>query len=657
MQKLSSSPHKSPERLETDRILSLPVIESPGPEDVEIESFEKLQAEAFNRGERLYPEQVAALHAYRQAGGALVPVPVGRGKTGTGLLIAQEALSTGAARKVLLLVPVQLAAGLFNRHVPEWRRRINLPAPFHYLQGRSRADRLRIAESGAPGVYVLPYSLLSTADSVAVLAGINADLVIADEVHRLKHMKSACTKRFAHFMRERDPKPRMVAMSGTLTRRSIMDYQHLAEMALHDKSPVPRTSSQAYSWSMVLDAGVSPPAGFTASTLGPILSWARTRFPGEAQSFEGTEGPRKAFRRRLNTAPGVVPPGVGWRTGVSLLVANRTPGRESERLRALETKVKDDGETPEGAPIAHAIHSYKWLQELSAGFYNSLVWPTPEAIAKNRKISLDEASDRLERAKAHLVLETEYQRELRKFLQGAPIGLDTPQEVGLALSRGADLGALPSLWEAMKEADFPGRPKRISIPVRVDDYKIRSAVEWVDEFGSEGAILWVVNPEIGLWLTEVLKDAVHCPAGADDLIESIGDPVRGGKGDRIVVASIAAHGTGRNLQAFRHQLFVQWPRSATVAEQTLGRLNRPGQQAEELVAYTLLGSEFDHVNRAATIADAIYVQSTTGVDQQILYADYDPLPKVYPPSFLRERGFRPLGDDRLMDKIKGRFGK
>ena len=58
---------------------------------------------------------------------------------------------------------------------------------------------------------------------------------------------------------------------------------------------------------------------------------------------------------------------------------------------------------------------------------------------------------------------------------------------------------------------------------------------------------------------------------------------------------------GRNLQAFQHQIFAQWPRSALLAEQTLGRTHRNGQKADELAVHTLMSIEFDHVCRAACL--------------------------------------------------------
>ena len=48
---------------------------------------------------------------------------------------------------------------------------------------------------------------------------------------------------------------------------------------------------------------------------------------------------------------------------------------------------------------------------------------------------------------------------------------------------------------------------------------------------------------------------------------------------------------------------------------------------------------FDHLNLSACLVDALYIQQTTGTRQKLCYAGYNPLPKMYPEDFLRERGF------------------
>lgn len=654
---------RNPEQVEMDRILALPIRSEPDPEQVEIESFERINVEAFTRGDRLLPKQVDALMQFEACRGAFCPVGVGFGKSGIGLMVSQIAVHKGWARKILLLVPVHLIDGLVQRHIPEWRKRTNLSLTFHVISGKTKAQRMKIATSDAAGVYIFPYSLMSQLDTLDLLAAINPDMVVADEAHRLKNLRSAVTKKLMHVIKNTREQPLIfVAMSGSMSSKGIMEYQHLIDMALGDGSPLPRKAGQAFTWGLVIDANAAPTPSLVAGAMGRLISWAHEKFPEDRKQFSnriGVDNARNAYRKRLTLTPGVVVSG-DERPTASLAIANYEAGGHGIRLSALMAKAKEDYETPEGEPIDHAIHVYKWLRELTAGFYNSRVWPQAEDHAKNRKISKDEAVDRIERAKVHLKAHQIYTAGAREFFKESPIGIDTPTELALAISRGAcSDSSLVDKWHAVHAADFEGRPDRIQIPVRVDPYKVQAVVRWAQEYKT--GLVWVYHKELGEWIYEVLTDAGHdpvfAPAGADAVIEGIGDPGRGGKGDRLVVSSIPAHGEGRNLQSFQNQLFVEWPRPAHLAEQALGRVHRTGQTLEEVMVHTMIETEFDEINRAATLADAVYVQQTMGSVHRVLYADYAEMPKIFDPRMLKARGAAPLSTDpNLWAKIRERFG-
>ncbi len=654
----------TPEALELARILNLPVMQWPTEEDVEIFCFDRMSAEAYEAGERLFDTQVAALQGYEAAGGGIFPIGVGWGKSGISIMVAERAFQAGI-KKILLLLPPNLAKGFMERHIPEWRQRVPMSIPFLNLAGKAAGQRLAIAKSGAAGAYVFPYSLLSVPDTMPMLEGIDADLVIADEVHNLKNHRAARVNRFLHFMRERSKVRRVgfVGMSGTITDKKISDYHHLMDFALGDRSPIPRSSSMAFFWGSVLNADAENPHPENQGirTMQPLLSWASETFPGEKFRGDQTESYRRAYRLRIMSAPGVVGSNDND-IGVSLLLQNRPAAQPSPQLVALMTQV-EKGLTPQNEPIDHAIHGYKWQYELSSGFYNALLWPTVERLMMTRKVGPSEAELLLLRAKDHLRALQNYHKMVREFCKRAPAGLDTPREIGNSIARfgGRLVGeALAAAWQEVRALDFEGRPERYTQAVRLDDFKVRHAIEWAKEFGS--GIIWVYHKELGLWISEAIAaqglEVYHCPAGADDLIESLGDPGRGAKGEKLVVASISSHGTGRNLQAFRNQLFAQWPRSAHTAEQTIGRLHRNGQEADALEVHTNLTLPFDHANRAATIGSAIYIQQTTGPRQKIIYCDYDPIPEMYSEEFLREGGFQPERLTADMKRlIREKFGR
>jgi len=655
-------PGKSPDRAETDRILALMLQFPPDGEECEVASIEVLRAEAYDRGERLKPVQVHAMREFRRCSGGVFPIGVGGGKAGISLMIAQEALSTRAARRVMLCLPPQLVGSLLRRHIPEWVRRVNLPMNVHVFAGRNAFGRSNLARSGAPGCYVMPYSLLSRKDTLEILEALDPDLIICDEVHNLKRKRSACTVKVMHYLAERRKVKRpvgFVGMSGTITSKGILDYHHLLAAALGDDMPLPRSESMAFAWSMVLDSGAAPPPGLAAGALGPLVRWA-----GEADTTIASC--RRAYRKRLETAPGVVTSSDD-RLAASLRIEDIVPPEPGPVLLDLWQRVSAGFITPQGEPIDHAIHVYKWLSELTAGFYNSLVWPEAAGIARARKITEPAAEDLLTRSRSHLKAVQAYHKCLREFFKDSPANLSMPTEVATSIANHGDRDVpfeLVALWRAKEAADFAGRVERKQVPVRIDDFKVRPSVEWAKQHGR--GLVFAYHEELAVWLHEAMTaaglDPLYAPAGEEGaiLVESVGDPLQGGKGDRIVVASMASHGVGRNLQAFDRMLFVQWPRAAMLAEQSLGRLHRTGQEADEVVAYALMGDHgdgWDHASRAATLNDTLYDTQTTGLSRRLLYADWMTLPTIVSTAALRRRGMSPAELDAAgQEKLRALFG-
>jgi hypothetical protein len=121
---------------------------------------------------------------------------------------------------------------------------------------------------------------------------------------------------------------------------------------------------------------------------------------------------------------------------------------------------------------------------------------------------------------------------------------------------------------------------------------------------------------------------------------------------------MAGHGEGKNLQAFQRSVLAEFPRKADMLEQVLGRTHRFGQLADELAPVTINTSEFDHQNMSACLIDSLYIHQSTGSRQKAVYASYDPLPRMYPVDFLRERGFVDVArlDPAARAVLEERFG-
>lgn len=636
--------------LEINRICRLPIVELPTKEEVEAFSRQEVQARYFEQGFRLLNTQVGAVLAWDLYGGGFFPIGVGWGKTLITLMIANRAFESRTAERTTLFVPPQVLLQLVEHDIGWARKRVGLTVPITVMAGRDKGSRKNAAESRKRGLYILPYSYLSTTDAEEILNAIEPDLVILDEAHWVKNADAARTGRLMRYLAARQPK--LVALSGTITSKSIKDYHHLLSFALGTNCPLPLDGALAQNWSFVLDANADPTDAQTGP-IAPLLEWSRRSFPSEKLP-RGIPGFRKAYKIRLNTAPGVVSTGDN-EIGVSLTLRNHPvdlrplKGDASyERLCKLEDDVVDLWRSPSGDEIEYGFHKWRYLYELTAGFYYHLRWPTPDELMQRQRISKDEAEAYLEGALAHHDARQEYNKELRRWLEyrGRP-KLDTPLLVGsnMAQHGARDVGdELYALWRAAKDLEFEGMPERLSEPKRVCDYKIRHAIEWAAQHSKHGrgALVWFHHDEMGNWLYEAALeadlDAIWCPSESVKRGSNAAVLDQANKG-RILILSMGGHGTGKNMQHFEHQLLTQFPRKADLLEQVLGRTHRTGQEADELVAYYMNSRLFDHTNTSACLTDSMYIHQTTGARQKAMYATWDPPPKLFPYDFLRERGY------------------
>jgi hypothetical protein len=641
----------------------------------ELEEFSRthVQAAYFEAPHnfRLFPNQAEAVATYEQYGCMFANVGVGRGKTLISLMIANAAYARGCER-MLLLLPPEVVAQLVVTDIPWARTRVAINYPIYIVAHLNQDQRRALCASGRKGLYIMPYSLMSTKDTSENLIALKPQIIIADECHRLAKKDTARTRRFLAMWDSTGKGPQFVPMSGTITKKSIRDYHHLMQLALKNRSPLPHATSLAWDWAALIDADASKPDALPVDTtpIIPLVSWAKQHFPAakakaaEAEFYpEDVYGFRRAFQARLNSCPGVVAT-LDDMVGTSLLMQNEPidPVRCASfpgwaKLTELTNQVNDMWLTPSGDEIDHAIHKWKWLNELSCGFYNELIWPTPEALATRAKSTdVPMYRDILTRAQIHHDARQMYARELRIWLgDHARDGLDTPWLVGQHCYRHS-LGkdslevsqTLYQYWKDAKDLDFKGRPDRDSRAVRVCNYKIataaRRAMEIMEET-NQGVVLWYYHQEVGTWLTETLQaygaDVLHCPAGPryDKMLTTDTDRLK----RRILVLSIEAHKTGKNLQFMQNQYYVQWPRDATTAEQSLGRLHREGQLADELIVHMNNSNMFDDMNFAACLNDSLYVHQTTGTYRKVIYASYaEPRPRIFPQAVLIQQGLDAL---------------
>lgn len=143
--------------------------------------------------------------------------------------------------------------------------------------------------------------------------------------------------------------------------------------------------------------------------------------------------------------------------------------------------------------------------------------------------------------------------------------------------------------------------------VWIDKYLIPFTRDYLKEVGV--CIIWTDNVAVGKLIAKENKLSYH-GQGDDTILYT--------KGDKTIVCSIQAHGTGRDLQHFNHALVIGGLPTGTTWEQLLGRSHRPGQ-VSPTVTYDVLFPE--EVERARMDAEAI--QQTMKTKQKLLEAVYE----------------------------------
>lgn len=531
---------------ELHRVLELPrrVLD-----DVEGEALARLMTRYLRRSGgslQLRPAQAWALAELHDYGGLFAPLRVGSGKT----LVSLLAGAILEARRPMLLVPARLRAKT-EHDAAEAGRHFRFPPP-----------------------RIVTYEWLGRMESVDAFLHLKPDLVIADEGHRLRNERAACTKRTMRYLRENPDVP-FAVLSGTMMARSLEDFHHLLVRALPRLCPLPRTWGELQEWHLAIDEDVEPFARMAIGALGKLMS-------PEERAFPEVEGARRAVRRRIEDTAGVVATAAGG-CAASL---------EIEELRVPEVvpdgtwrEMRQTWETPSGWSFADASEAWRHARELALGFtYRWEVLPPREWLEARR-------------AWAAFCRDAIWHRR----------GLDSEAQVAAACAAGRLDGAVYYAWTAVRDSYKPRT---------VADWYSTSALElcasWLDD---EPGLCWVEQVEFGQKLAAVTGLPYHAGLARD----AEGRTPEEAPGDRLIL-SIASCSEGRNLQRWRRNLVTSPPANGNRWEQLLGRTHRDGQSADEIEVDVLCGC-IEHVDAIQrSIAEARYVEQVGGQPQKLLIA-------------------------------------
>lgn len=547
-----------PASLELDRVLALPR------RAVDLSSVPDLTPVwALPEGKlKLWPIQNWALLEAEKAGGIFGAIGVGGGKTAISILMV-DALQ---AKNAVLLIPPQLRNQLLYRDIPFYGKHFDLAKIL-------------------PRLKIIAYSELSSPKKAEILDELKPDLIIADEAHNLRDRGSSRSKRFLRYFKEH-PDTRFVALSGTMTRKSILDYAHLIQFALRDNSPLPRGFRERKDWAQALDVSDDPmPAG-------QLVRFVHASDVQDDETPESQPSIRRAFRRRLVETRGVVSTSEDS-LGTSLIVQAlypKVPDHIQERLEDLRVSGEHEGEVLED-PTA----LYRVGKQLACGFYYRWVWP-------------DDVVDY-----EWLEARANWHRELREILRHSRRGIDSPFLVASAAADGRIKTIYWEPWAAVKH-----RPAPPVEAVWLDEYLIEECGRWRDEIlkTEYSGVIWYDYVAFGELMAERLKLPFYGPGDEASKALSTIDV----KKQRVIVCSIAAHSEGKNLQMYSRMLVTSPPSSGKTWEQMVGRLHRPGQEADEVIVDVYLHTDESKGCLETALKEARYVEQTQGQRQKLLMA-------------------------------------
>ena len=513
-------------------------------EDAAVDLTERYKRQGGRQ--RLRPLQSLALQEMELCGGLLGPIGVGLGKA----LISFLAPAALGCKRPVVLVP----AGVYPQSVKM------------YSEARENWK--------VPQLTIVPYSRLSVASGALILEELQPDCIIADEAHSLKSKKSARTMRLVRYFRE-NPDTKFVALSGTMTSRSLVEYGHLAELALREGSPLPRDKYTLEAWARILDAGSEPMASDWGSFT-PLMGVDIWDKPVA----------REAFMKRLTRTPGVV-----CSSNDHVKASLRMIGHKKLPYPKNEMSLAASGERPDGHIFEADIEEWRCLRQLSLGFYYKWDWggrePDTEWVeARNN-----------------------WGRFVRKELSdNAGPNYDSPLLVARRLEETDSRSHLAGAWDWWKSVkDRPG-PK--TVPVWLSTEALKEALQIV----KGPALFWYESRAVAETLKGV--DGVQVvDAGDEPTID----------GSLRLALSIPSHGTGWNLQAWNQSVVLEPPANGQTWEQLIGRTHRVGQPEDTVYVHVLQHTKVFVKALDNACIHAQYIEQTQGLPQRLNYADFEGL--------------------------------
>lgn len=511
----------------------------------------------------LFPVQCAALIELHDFGGVLLQAGVGQGKT----LISALAATVVKAKRPLLVVPANL--------------RDKTKRDFRALAQHWKVSPIQIES----------YQALGRAEGSEILEKLQPDLLILDECHNAKNPSAACVRRIRRYIKSRREAEAagtgehlyVIDMSGTLGKRSILDFEHLARWAQPTRCPFPEGRNELKMWSLAVDEKVSDRARVEAGSL--------LMFGGEGDD-ELTQA-RTGLQKRIFSTPGFIATTRNDVPDCSLIVECH-PIDLSAEVQAAYEQIRHYL-TPCGLDIATGIERWRHARELATDFYYRFKVQPPVSWLASRR--------RYFQSVRHVVAygmrsEIDSEKQAREYIR--------------AMGSGQHFEAL-ARWEEI-EPTFELETE----PVWCADHCLRFVERWAERLTKRGetGLIWTEWPIVGLRLAKSLGCAYYGQDGRRKDGRQIDDGIETGK--TFAVASIKANREGRNLQEiWARALVTSAPPTGTDVEQMIGRIHRRGQLADEVVFDFMIACEAQWSGFVQSMRDANFHNQTLGSDMKM----------------------------------------
>lgn len=538
-----------PRTPEFDRISLTP---RRGPQDPNAVALLTNWLRSSNGTQNLKPIQAQAFVEMHDHRGLFGPIRVGGGKT----LISLLAAVVMGSSSPLLIVP----AHLYQKTIRE---------------AKILAEHWRV-----PGfLRILTYQRISHVNGADILEKYQPTDIFLDECHRAKSKKAAVTKRISRYMLAH-PETNVVALSGTVSKRSIHDFAHILSWCLKNRMPLPRAWAEIETWASALD---ERPKAIQRYHPGPILEFCEEEDLKDGDDFTQA---RRGFRRRLTETPGVV---ATTETAVDASISINGIIIDAPGMIPHFGKLRTMWETPDGWKLADAMQVWAVARQLALGFHYRWDPKPPDWWLEPRK--------NWNRFVRHIL--STNRRQLDSELQVAQACFQHPEWYG---------DTEYQAWHAVKKRF---KPKKV--PTWHDSTAIEYCANWLSD--SQPGLCWTEHTGFAQSLSHVTGIPYFGPKGeAPD-----GTYIEAHVGPAIL--SKRANTEGRNLQAWSRNLLAFAPTNGLECEQLIGRTHREGQEADEVTFEVLLGC-YEHLQAMDQIMrDAAFQEGIGGQEQKLNLAD------------------------------------